>query len=176
MSKKPTRLEQLGALFTAMVAVIVGGSSGLMMEPEPVFSTHAELSGIDLKEFQRGGRYFGAYARVAKKLGVSRPLVTYTARGKGTRRVLKALVEEIRRIDAETPRSVTLPLTLAELSHFKTGKYRGVLSRVARTLAMDTQNVWRVAHGEKSERVLRAIRAEMARIDAEIAAKKAGVA
>jgi uncharacterized small protein (DUF1192 family) len=39
---------------------------------------------------------------------------------------------------------------------------------------METSNVWRVAHGEKSERVLKALRAELARIDAELAAKKAG--
>jgi hypothetical protein len=167
-------MEQLGNLFTAMIAVIVGGGSDLMLKPAPVFSTHPELSGIDLAEFQRGGRYFGAYARVAKRLNVSRPLVTYTARGKGTRRVLEALVKEIRRIDSEAPRSAVLSLTVAELSEFKTGKYRGVFSRVARALRMNTQNVWRVGHGEKSERVLCAIRAEMARVDAELAAKNGG--
>lgn len=173
MSKKPTRMEQLGALLTAMVAVIMSGSTDLVQKPAPVFSTHPELAGIDLAEFQRGGRYFGAYAHVAKKLNVSRPLVTYTAQGKGSQRVLKALVEEMRRIDMMPPRAATVPLNHDELSHFK-GKYRGALSRVARSLGMDAQNVWRVAHGAKSERVLTAIRAEMARVDAELAAKQGG--
>ena len=174
MSKSPSRIEQLGHLLTAMIAVIVGGSSGLMIEPIPVFSTHPELAHIDLREFTRGGKYFGAYARVAKKLGVSRPLVTYTARGKGTARVLKALIDEVRRIDSAAPQTCAPPLTSEELSHFRKGKYRGVFTRVALYLGMEKANVWRVGHGEKSDRVLTAIRAEMARIDAGLAATKGG--
>ena len=167
-------MEQLGNIMTAMIAVIVGGSSGMMLEPEPVYSTHPELAGIDLKEFQRGGKYFGVYRRVANELGVSRPLVTYTARGKGARRVLDALLKEIHRVDQAPPAPHTAPLTESELSLFAKGRYRGAISRVASNLGMETSNVWRVAHGEKSERVLKALRAELARIDAELAAKKAG--
>ena len=174
MSKKPTRMEQLGNLLTAMIAVIVGGSSGMMLEPTPIYSTHPELAGIDLRDFQRGGRYFGVYARVAKKLNVSRPLVTYTARGKGTRRVLEAITQEIRRIDESDPPQTVTPLFVEDLSHFRSGRYRGVLSRTARALGMETANIWRVAHGEKSARVLAALRAEMARVDAELAAKNGG--
>jgi hypothetical protein len=158
-------MEQLGNLLTAMVAIIVSGSSEMMTKPAPVFSTHPELSGIDLAEFRRGGRYFGVYARVVKKLGVSRAVVTYTAQGRTSRRVLEALVEEIQRVDVEGAPVLTSPLNRAELSHFATGKYRGVFTRVAQSLQMQTANVWRVGHGSKSERVLRAIREEMARVD-----------
>jgi hypothetical protein len=174
VNKQPTRMEQLGSLMTAMIAVIVGGSSGFMVEPEPIYSTHPELAGVDLKEFQRGGRYFGVYARVAKKLGTSRPLVTYTARGKGTRRVLDAILSEMLLVDHAVPTSRPVPLTIDELSHFRNGKYRGVFTRVARSLNMEHSNVWRVGHGEQSQRVLMAIRAEMARVDAELAAKSEG--
>ena len=173
MSKKPTRMEQLGNLLTAMVAVIVGGQSDLLLDP-PVYSSHPELQGIDLREFRKGGRYYGVYARVARKIKVSRPLVFYTAKGKGTRRVLLALLSEIRAVDNMPAPPTIAPLSSLEISQFRTGKYRGVITRTACVLGMDVQNVWRVAHGEKSKRVLTALRAEMARVDAELASKKGG--
>lgn len=169
---RPTRLEQLGTLLTAMIAVIVGGSAADLLDP-PIYSAHLELKGVDLREFRRGGRYFGVYARVARKCGVSRPNVTYVAQGKGSRRILRAIIEEIQAVDRAPSSEGLAPLSQTELRCFNRGsRYFGAYTRVADRLGMEHSNVWRVAHGSKSQRVLRAIREEMARVDAEVAAKE----
>ena len=91
-------MEQLGNLLTAMIAVIVSGNAGILLD-SPTYSRHSELEGIDLREFRRGGKYFGTYARVSRDLGVSRPSVCRVVQGYASRRILDAVLREIRRID-----------------------------------------------------------------------------
>jgi hypothetical protein len=166
MSKKPTRMEQLGNLLTAMIAVIVSGSSNLLIDASPIVSRHPELTGVDLRDFRRGGKYFGIYAKVARKLSVSRPSVCRTVQGYASERILSAVIKEIRQIDTYGGPDLPTPLSQEELSQFRNnGRYRGLYTRVARDLGMQTANVWRVGHGAASTRVLTAIRAEMARVD-----------
>ena len=167
-------MEQLGNLLTAMIAVIVSGNAGILLD-SPTYSRHSELEGIDLREFRRGGKYFGTYARVSRDLGVSRPSVCRVVQGYASRRILDAVLREIRRIDEHGGPKLPTPLSPMELGQFGSGgKYRGVYTRVAKNLGMLHSNVWRAAHGETSARLLTAIRAEMARVDAELAGKKGG--
>ena len=90
-----------------------------------------------------------------------------------SRRVLAAVLKEISLIDSH-PENNPLPLSDEERAEFKRGsKYFGVYARVAASLGMLNSNMHRVARGKvRSPRVLLAIRAEMARIDAELEAEK----
>jgi hypothetical protein len=167
-------MEQLGNLLTAMIAIIVGGQSALLAEAAPIRSELAELAGIDLKEFRQRGRYYGVFALVAKQLHVTSGYVARTVRlEKCPRPIVEALLKEMRRIDRRKPAAASPPLTSRELCQFKNGKYRGIFTRVGASMQMRPGDIWAVGRGKRrSERVLAAIRAEMARVDAGSASKK----
>jgi uncharacterized small protein (DUF1192 family) len=144
--------------------------------PKPAVFDFKPLAAIDRREFRNGGRYHGAMTRVAKSLGVSENMVEMVSRGKSTSaRILKALKDEIARIDAN-PKLSPAPLTDEERRQFaRGGKYYGVVARTAESLGMLACNVHRCLRGKtRSPRILAAIRAEIARVDAEIAAKSGG--
>lgn len=132
------------------------------------------LSAEVLAQISRNGqKYYGIYPRLARQLGVSAYVVRYVARGVTKNdRIFAALLSEVARIDSEylgygDPK----PLTKDELRHFLVGRrYFGVNARVSRRLGISDSACSGVAHGKQSNtRILSAIRAEMARIDAEIA-------
>lgn len=105
MSKKPTRMEQLGNLLTAMIAVIVSGSSDLMLaneENDYLFSPQAlALNYIDIDpsirlQFRSGGKYNGTLRRIARDLNFGRSHVERVFHG-ATRShiVANAIIEAI---------------------------------------------------------------------------------
>ena len=136
------------------------------------------LEGIALREVRNGGRYYGVFTRVAQNLNVSTAAVEQCSRGTlHSKQILKALISEIERVDAD--KSLHPPaLTMSEYAEMQRGgKYYGISSRVANSLGMHPSNMPRVTSGKiRSPRVLTALRAEMARIDAELAAKSGGAA
>jgi hypothetical protein len=164
MSKQPTRMEQLGNLLTAMIAVIVGGESDLFIK-----NNRFILPNSDRREFCPGGKYYGISQCVAQKLGVTREHVNDVACGRATSaRVRSAFLSEIERIDAMTP---TKPLSPAERKQVAGGgKYKGICPRVAATLNVSRATVRRVILGQKTDQrmerqILTAVRKEIARIE-----------
>jgi hypothetical protein len=176
MNSQPSRLEQLGNLMTAMIAVIVTGtfnSKVIKRSGKPLPNTFAveKLRKINRLDFRTGGRYNGAMKKVAHELGVCRGSVEAAAQGRvKSGRILDALVKEIDRRDREAEIR-PLPITEEERAAFgRGGKYYGVNTRVARQLGMLPNNAHRVLRGKyHSPNILRALRAEMARIDADLA-------
>lgn len=184
MSNRPSRMEQLGNLLTAMLAVIVSGQTDLLIgksdpaespEPKPkrrftksaVFDS-AVFSHIDRREFRQGGRYHGAYGRIAEELGVSKHTVEGASRHpQMSSRITAAILAEVARIDA-SPQLSPLPLDESERAQFRPGgRYYGSLARVANALGVLPSNMHRAIRGnQRSPRIIAAVRAEMARIDA----------
>ncbi|MDR3723288.1 MAG: hypothetical protein P4K83_02210 [Terracidiphilus sp.] len=157
---QPTRIEQLGSLMTAMIAVIVSGNSGLLPQKKENL-----VADIDPHELRNGGRYYGIFGCVAKKLGVTRSYVNAAAHGhRCSPRVRQALLDEIKRIDSI---QTVAPLTPSERKQL-TGqrKYRPLSPCVAAALGVANSTVRRVINGERNRPdVLAAIRAEMERIN-----------
>jgi hypothetical protein len=86
---KPTRMEQLGNLLTAMIAVIVGGDCDLLTEPETV-NSNLTITLLNTSRFR------GIYSRVAKKLNVSPQHVREVALSRRrSARVTRALEREL---------------------------------------------------------------------------------
>jgi hypothetical protein len=167
--EQPTRLEQLGNLLTAMIAVIVSGNSGVLLD-QPIYSIHPEFSGIDLRDFGARRPYYGVKRRVALKLGMSEGSVGRVINGgAGSARVKAAVLDEISRCDSAGTKSRTDsdPLGLDVLKHFgRGGKYYGVFAHVGRRLGLTSTTVCSGCRHGGSKRILDAVRDEMARIDA----------
>jgi hypothetical protein len=183
MSKKPSRMEMLGNLLTAMIAVIVGGSSNLLSEPSQRAHSIGRFNSLPLEtlvEFRRGGKYFGLYAEVARATGCAPTNVVSIAHGRlQSSAIIAVLTKRIGEIDAQmivakNPAIPTLsPEVLAQMK--PGGKYFGLYARVARSLGVNKSNVRRTAIGHvTSRRMLDAVWSEMARVDAELAARKVG--
>lgn len=148
----------------------------------PVKHASLPLSAELLDQFQRGGKYFGTFARVARECGVSSSDILHVARGTSHRsaavnaQILGCLSAEIARIDAVPLNSRPLPIEPSERAEFSWGgRYYALQSRVARKHGFSRSTVGKVVrYGRGSEHVLRTVRAEMKRIDAELAAKQGG--
>ena len=177
MSKKPTRMELLGNLLTAMIAIIVSGSSDLLIEATPITSTNPAFATLNLRECRWGGKYYGLANRVAARLGVCHSNVRRVLYGEATSaRVTKALLEEIKIFQSQ-PLNLARPILSKDeqkqCSHG--GKYYGIYTKVARDLGITNTSVRYAAIGKiASDRAVEAMRAEMARIDAKRAAMKVG--
>jgi hypothetical protein len=173
--KRDSRLQQFGALFTAMIAVIVSGGCELLCDDSDEISPEI-FAQIPHREFQRGGRYFGAFSRVAAQTNVTPGYVCHVACGRmRSARVMTAISREIRRCDAAAATPCE-GFTAAERAAFQHGgRYRGVLTIVASNLNVRRDTVSRTVRGDHlSARITGAVRAEMARVDAEIAAANGG--
>jgi len=132
----------------------------------------ADLSSLDIR---KGAKYFGLLTRVGHSLGIHRTGVYKVATGRVTSElIMQELVAERRRIDL-IQRVETPPLTAEENSQFCWGgRYCGLLEIVAKKLNVSVGHVSHIRLGDfPSARVLKALRSEMARVDAELAAKKA---
>lgn len=186
MSKNPTRIEQLGALMTAMVAVIVSGSSDLLIsDPVPNPSTQYLNLPVDILRKVTSpcaGPYYGMASQIAREVGVHRSVVNEVLHGRSkSDRVVPVVLARICEIEQiEDPSAITSPrpqklevFSLKDLEQFKYGgRYYGICARVGCSLGVSGSNVSHVVHGRKiNKRALDAVRAEMDRVDAEIAAK-----
>ena len=164
MNRRPSRMEQIGNLLTAMIAVIVSGSSELLV-----------VSPESKNKFESGGIYSGVFKRVAAELKLSSTYVRQVYRGKyDSARISEALAIEIRKCDEEAGKSPEpQPLTRQELAEFARGrKYFGVYSCAALKLGISRTTANMVARGSRvSRKTLLAIRAEMQRIDAALLEK-----
>lgn len=165
MSKNPSRMEQLGSLLTAMIAVVISGQSDLLIK-----NSRFILPNANPRDFKPGGKYFGICKSVARKTGVTRGHVNDVAWGRsGSPRVRSAFLNEIELIDALTP---TKPLSPAEREQITSGeKYKGIYPRLAATLGVSKSTVRRVILGLRTDQrierqILAAVRKEMARIEA----------
>jgi hypothetical protein len=140
MNKELTRWEQLGALMTAMVALIASGDSGLTSAPQPV-------APIFLEAPPRG-----IYSRVGRKLGVTPQHVRRVALGQSeSDRVKEALLDDLRTTGGRS----TYECSVRGLRGSKFGLY----SEVARELGCTPQHVSQVANGRsKSARTLAALK------------------
>jgi hypothetical protein len=135
--------------------------------PEP-------LSQAEHAEFSRRGKYYGVGSCVARALGMIPSNVGKVLSGKRqSRRVLAAIRAEMSRVDALPQLERISPLTPEEASEFKNGrKFYGLFTRVAKATGRhpatvrDTATRW-----SASQSMLRVLRSEMARVDAELSAK-----
>lgn len=172
MSDPTSRLEQLGYLMTAMIAVIVSGHSDLTppANGEALKQITSEnVYKIDRKEFLNGGRYFGVFSRVSASLGVTPSYVSHISNGTmRSEKVLNAIASEIRLIDERFREIPSDRLSPVERAEFRAGgKYWGIYQRVARSLGLDHSSVSKVGRGlSASKRVITVIRIEMAKVDA----------
>ena len=179
MSKKPSRLEQLGYLLTAMISIIASGSSDLLTENAPIPSRNPLLAEIDLRDFRRHGKYWGLAVRVAQQLRLSHSHVHRVLLGDSqSLRVAQAISDEMKLIDKQSaPSPINADgLSAEEISEFsRGGRYFGLKASVAKQLGISQNTVCKAARDPKNSRpTYRAIRAEMARVDADIAAKSGG--
>jgi hypothetical protein len=181
-------MEQLGNLLAAMIAVILNGQSDLTVMPQkenvapadlpkPAYGYYARaghaLPPEILHEFQRGGKYFGALAFVARKLGVYRQTVEKVAHGKAqSRRILAAIQDRLIEIDREASLD-SAGLKPELLAEFLTGgRYVGLQRLVATRCRVSPTYVSKIAHGVyENDGIMEQLRAEMAQVDAKIAAK-----
>jgi hypothetical protein len=140
MSEQPTRWEQLGALMTAMVALIVSGDCGLAAAPQPVDPIFLEAAP------------YGIYSRVARKLGVTPQHVRRVALGKSeSDRVRDAILDDLRTVGGRSAYECSVP-------GLRGSKF-GLYSEVARELGCTPQHVRRVANGQcTSARTLAALK------------------
>lgn len=102
---KPTRMEQLGNLLTAMIMVVLSGSSDLLLEAD----ISAEPTGIAdvgaAAQLYRTRMIRSIQSRIAKQLGVSRCHVSLVANGRRvSKKVTAALAEEYARIERKVQR------------------------------------------------------------------------
>lgn len=175
------RLDQIGQLLTAAIAVMLTGRSPLRRRGgtgsiPPQSWLNSPISKLDRRDFRKGGRFFGVHLSVARRLRTHVNYVQAVSAGKvSSPRVLAALVREMQKISSASANSVH-PLTLEERNLFKHGRrYFGLLSRIARNLNLSADFVQKAGKGlYRSDKVMAAIRAEMARVDAELAAQTGG--
>ena len=120
---KLSRMEQLGNLLTAMIAVIVGGSSDLLVEPPRL------RLGVDAQFFLYGGKYYGVLARTSVRLGLPRTQMSIAIRCPNRwPEVTEAIKSEMREVDALPEQELIEVLTEEERSGFKRkGKYYGIM-------------------------------------------------
>jgi uncharacterized protein YaiE (UPF0345 family) len=162
--RQPTRMEQLGNLLTAMIAVIVSGSSDLM-----VSSGVGPIPCLSRESLRAKGKYRGVITRVTSKLGVSRTLVRKVCTGEASSaRVLAELLAEVRRVDGLPTQAKAKPLSCAELAQCRNGgRYAGIYGRVAKKVGCARTTIAAAARGEYTfGNHLTAIREEMAVMDA----------
>jgi hypothetical protein len=132
----------------------------------------------EIKEFCRRGKYNGILKKVKDSLRVPSLGVWRTLHGLSNRpRVRDAIRAEMNKIGP--PRLVipcAEPLSALEKKEFRTGgRYRGLHKILADKTEVNRTYISRIASGKvKSDRILSALREEMARVDFELAAKKAG--
>lgn len=158
MTEQLSRLEQLGTLFTAMIAVVLTGGCDLAYgdsaapaAPVPIAAPTALIPIAE--EFAHRPPY-GIYSRVAKRLGISAQYTTRVALGKEVNeRVALALIQELRN-PPEPARAATYAGTILENCPVRYGAY----ASIARSLGCTTGHVRDVAVGiRKSARVMRAL-------------------
>jgi hypothetical protein len=186
MSKKPTRMEQLGALLTAMVYVVVSGSSGLTLNPDSESQTSKARDSRScgllvvppdiLRGFLPGGKYRGMVSRLALQLEVTQLSIRAVLHGRQrSERIASALLAEIALIDGTEIASESItssdnrfqPFTKAQIVEFKSGgRYRGLQQRVAKNLGINDGSISCIVHGKTySSRVAEALKAEIRKID-----------
>jgi hypothetical protein len=140
------------------------------------------LSTEQLSEVRRGGRYYGLYPRVGKKINYSLDSLRAIAKGRfrGKNNALDLLLAEIAIMDAEpaperqSQKSLYVGLSPEQCSKVKCGgRYYGLYARVAAKLGRTSSHVGRVARGyRRDDTALQSLRAEMAIMDAEPASPK----
>jgi hypothetical protein len=157
-----------------MIAVIAGGSSDLLLSPAEIRAKRSVFQGVDPRLFRMNQRYSGIYKRVAERMGLTRRYVTAIGEGwQKSNRVSLELRAEMAKMDAEFL-DRPAPLTAGQISQFKRGgRYFGLGSRTAQSLGLSKSAGTKAIHGggRRGLKVLTALRAEMARVDAQIAAK-----
>jgi hypothetical protein len=186
MKKQPNRLSL--ALDFACVAIIVmlsGHVADQVLKNGKAWSPKRDIKRaarnplftlFEKGDFKNGSKYCGVLKRVAHDLGVCPITVSNVRQGYSrSARIENAIIKEINRIDA-LPDVCPPILTAPELTNFQRGKkYFSLYAITARNLEIAKNHlVNSVRSGRRSPRILSALRAEMARVDAELAAKKAG--
>jgi hypothetical protein len=160
-------MEQLGNLLTAMIAVVLSGQSDLLLGSQPQEKTKV-FPDINPSLFRRGAKYYGIYHRVAEKLALSKPYVFDIGCGRRkSPRIVEALRAEMLVMDAEFVKRPSL-LTAAEVRDLRRGgRYYGLAEHAARHLGLKREavNYTIRSNGRSSQRILTALRAEMARVD-----------
>ena len=140
-------------------------ATAIRREEIPLFSFH--------------GKYCGAYTAVGHSLGLNAHVVRRHAIGRAygerTLEIRRAVREEIARIDHERGEPVAT-LTDSERANFRRGGcYFGLYTVIANRFQLSNTRVMEAATSENASLFLRrALREEMARIDAELAAKNGG--
>ena len=185
MSKTPSRMEQLGNLLTAMIAVIVGGSSDLLggdPPPEPSLIEKLAASYYVLPpdistKFRPGAKHCGVLARISREIGLKRGCASNNFRGLSkSKRVGTAILAEIVKLEGDEflSRVITRstphdsPFTAEERKQFGSGgQYGAVRSTVWTALHVHPATVGACIRGTLvSPRIVAALRVEMAAVDA----------
>jgi hypothetical protein len=174
--KRPTRMEQLGNLLTAMIAVIVGGSSDLTTDlPSPDFEALASNDPVlptnILCQFKPGRRCMGAVAEIAHEQNVCWSTVRKVLYGQTINRTIMAAVlrKIAERCGAESLRSLKFgmpvrkkhsPFCIEEVRKFRhSGPYFKVKKDVAHRFGVQLATVSDVISGKsKTHRILTALR------------------
>jgi hypothetical protein len=174
MNEQPSRFSQAQILIAALFAVVLTGE---MPKGGPISCCPSQrlpsLTDAELLLFGKGKKYHGAFTTVAKKLGISSNTVVTVAKGRGqSRRIIPALREEMARID-EKIAPVLVPISTEEREAFQRGgRYWGLMKKVARMRRVSTSTISMASQSPHNYTdSFLALRTEMARVDAEIAAK-----
>ena len=133
MKDQPSRLEQMGQILTALIAVALTGASDLTAtsKPQPIDPAFAARPP------------FGIYSRVARRLGVSPSFCRKVALAVFvSARVAHALLDELAQLRS-AGRAATYATTRFNIQRSPFGTY----SAIARKLGCTPQHVRRVALG-----------------------------
>ena len=178
--KPKTRLQQLGELLTAMIAVVLSGQANILLGNEDAGKPSSRLFEIkrfgdsrlcdyDRRDFLSGGRHFGVFARARKRIGVSSDTFRrYSLRAKMPDGAFHALMLELGAVE-DRPLAFPEPLSFAESSQFAAGgKYSGITRRVADRFNVPVLNFHaRLRSKYPSIEILQAVREEMRLVDEE---------
>ena len=132
------------------------------------------VSELERPELQRGGKYFGALSQVARHLRVNTATVANVSCGASQSvRIAAAIRAEFARRDALPPPAAVVALTKEQRLEFRYGgRYYGVLAALAKRAHRSSSVYAKALHDPcRSRKAAAEICVEMARIDAELAAK-----
>jgi hypothetical protein len=139
----------------------------------PIRTINPALAHLNRSDFSQGGKFYGLMAHIARKLNIGGCYVKEVVDGKShAARVIAAIIEEIQ-LGYKPPQKFHDQLSATEeVAFHRGGRYYGLYRRVAQQLGLNKRTVSAACRGTgRSDRAVIAVRAEMARVDAELAAK-----
>jgi len=176
--------KQLGVNRSSVADAVAGRMvsarivDGLTSEIQRIRKTYLPpLTPKQRDEMERGGKYYGLTTEVCRILGCTRNTVHAVATGNSWNQpILAELQKRMGKRDVLAVSPLLPRLTPEQMRHFRYGgKYHGLYTVAAKRVGCNKDTVsWNARKGMYSNKGLTELYEEMARVDAELAAKQGG--